>query len=75
MSGSITWRKIGFGERKIYKDREAAEFLAQKLKKKYGDHLNRENTVILAIPRGGVITGDVMRNIWELGWMYWYRIK
>jgi predicted phosphoribosyltransferase len=51
MSGSITWRKIGFGERKIYKDRkEAAEFLAQKLKKKYGDHLNRENTVILAIP-------------------------
>jgi len=41
MSGSITWRKIGFGERKIYKDRkEAAEFLAQKLKKKYVDHLN-----------------------------------
>ncbi|HEX6282217.1 MAG TPA: phosphoribosyltransferase family protein [Nitrososphaera sp.] len=61
MSGSATWRKIGIGESKIYKDRkEAAEFLAQKLKKKYGDQLKRENTIILAIPRGGVITGDVI---------------
>lgn len=61
MSGSMTWRNIGLGERKIYKDRkEAAELLAQKLKKKYGDQLKRENTVILAIPRGGVVTGDVI---------------
>lgn len=61
MSGSVTWRRMGLGERKIYKDRkEAAELLAQKLKKKYGDQLKRENTVILAIPRGGVITGDVI---------------
>lgn len=62
MSGSITWREIELDERRrIYKDRkEAAEFLAQKLKKKYGDQINRENTVILAIPRGGVITGDII---------------
>lgn len=68
MSGSVTWRKIGFGEPKIYKDRkEAAEFLAQKLKKKYGDHLKRENTVILAIPRGGVITGYVIAERMGVG--------
>ncbi len=61
MSGSMTWRNRGLGERKIYKDRkEAAGFLAQKLKKKYGNQLNREDTVILAIPRGGVVTGDVI---------------
>jgi putative phosphoribosyl transferase len=52
---------MGFNERKIYKDRrEAAEILAQKLKEKYGEKLERENTVILAIPRGGVITGDII---------------
>jgi predicted phosphoribosyltransferase len=61
MPQSGTWKKIGYGERKIYEDRkEAAEFLAQKLKKKLGDQLKRENTVILAIPRGGVVTGDVV---------------
>ena len=61
MSGSRTWRKIGFGEWEVYKDRkDAAEFLAQKLKKKYGDSINIENAVILAILRGGVITGDVI---------------
>lgn len=55
------WRKTGYDERKIYEDRkDAAEFLAQKLKKKYGDRLKIEDTVILAIPRGGVVTGDVM---------------
>ena len=61
MPQSGTWRKIGYDERKIYEDRkDAAEFLAQKLKKKYGDQLKREDTVILAIPRGGVVTGDVI---------------
>jgi predicted phosphoribosyltransferase len=55
------WRKMGYDERKIYEDRkDAAEFLAQKIKKKFGDQLKRENTVILAIPRGGVVTGDVI---------------
>ncbi|HXV46474.1 MAG TPA: phosphoribosyltransferase family protein [Nitrososphaera sp.] len=55
------WKKIGYDERKIYEDRkEAAEFLAQNLKKKFGDQLKRENTVILTIPRGGVVTGDVV---------------
>lgn len=61
MSGSMTRRKIRVGEWEVYKDRkDAAEFLAQKLKKKYGDSINIENAVILAIPRGGVITGDVI---------------
>lgn len=61
MPQSSTWRKMGDSERKIYEDRkDAAEFLAQKLKKKYGDQLKRENIAILAIPRGGVVTGDVM---------------
>jgi predicted phosphoribosyltransferase len=61
MSESIPWRGTEFSERTVYKDRkDAAEFLAQKLKKKYGDSINRENAVILAIPRGGVITGDVI---------------
>lgn len=68
MSGSVTWRNIGFGERNIYKDRkEAAEFLAEKLKKKYGDQLKREKTVILAIPRGGVITGYVIAKRLRVG--------
>lgn len=61
MPQSSTWRKTGYSERKIYEDRkDAAEFLAQKLKKKYGDQLKREDIAILAIPRGGVVTGDVM---------------
>jgi predicted phosphoribosyltransferase len=61
MPQSSTWRKAGYGERKIYEDRkDAAELLAQKLKEKYGGKMKRENTVILAIPRGGVVTGDVM---------------
>lgn len=64
MPQSSTWRKIGYDERKIYLDRkDAADFLAQKLKKKYGDKLKREDTVILAIPRGGVVTGDVMAEL------------
>jgi putative phosphoribosyl transferase len=61
MPQSGTWRKTGYDERKIYEDRkDAAEFLAQKLKKKYGAQLKKEDTVILAIPRGGVVTGDVV---------------
>ena len=60
MPQSGTWRKE-YGERKIYEDRkDAAEFLAQKLKEKYWDQLKREDTVILAIPRGGIVTGDVI---------------
>lgn len=63
MPQSGAWRKIGYDERNIYEDRkEAAEFLAQKLKKKYGDQLKRKDTVILAIPRGGVATGDVIAS-------------
>ncbi|HEY1248374.1 MAG TPA: phosphoribosyltransferase family protein [Nitrososphaera sp.] len=54
-------RKTGFTEDKIYKDRkEAAEFLGQELRKKYDDEIKREDAAILAIPRGGVITGDVV---------------
>jgi predicted phosphoribosyltransferase len=61
MPQSGAWRKVGYDERKIYEDRkDAAEFLAQKLKKKFGDQLKRANAVILAIPRGGVVTGDVI---------------
>jgi putative phosphoribosyl transferase len=61
MSQFGTSKKLGYGERKVYEDRkDAAELLAQKLKQKYGDKLKREDTVILAIPRGGVVTGDVI---------------
>jgi len=61
MPQSGTWRKIGYDERKIYKDRkDAAEYLAQKLKKTYGDQLKKGDTVILAIPRGGIVTADVV---------------
>ncbi len=67
MPQSGTWRKLGYDERKIYEDRkDAAEFLAQKLKKKFGDQLKRENTIILAIPRGGVVTGDVVAERLEV---------
>ncbi len=45
----------------IFKDRaDAAQKLAKKL-----EHLRNENPVILAIPRGGVVTGDVIAS--ELG--------
>lgn len=45
----------------IFKDRiDAASRLAKKL-----EHLRNENLVILAIPRGGVVTGDVIAK--ELG--------
>jgi len=45
----------------IFKDREdAARKLAKKMK-----HLRHEKPVILAIPRGGVVTGDVIAK--ELG--------
>jgi putative phosphoribosyl transferase len=55
-------------EHKIYEDRkEAAELLAQILRKKYGDQLKRENTVVLAIPRGGVITGDIIAESLGVG--------
>jgi predicted phosphoribosyltransferase len=61
MPQSDTWKKIGYDERKIYEDRrDAAEFLARKLKKKFGDQLKKENAIILAIPRGGVVTGDIV---------------
>jgi predicted phosphoribosyltransferase len=61
MKQSGTWKKTENDERKTYEDRkEAAQFLAQKLKKKLGDKLKKENAVILAIPRGGVVTGDVI---------------
>lgn len=43
----------------IFKDRiDAAEKLAKKL-----EWLKKENPVILAIPRGGVVTGDVIAKI------------
>ena len=55
------WRKTGHDEGTIYKDRrDAAEFLAEKLKQKFVGQLKREDVVILAIPRGGVVTGDVI---------------
>ncbi len=61
MSESIPRGGAKFSDPGVYKDRrDAAEFLAQKLNKKYGDSINRENAIILAIPRGGVITGDVI---------------
>jgi predicted phosphoribosyltransferase len=62
MPQTISWRKVGrYNEPEIYKDRkEAAEFLAQKLEEKLGGQLERGNTVVLAIPRGGVVTGDVV---------------
>jgi predicted phosphoribosyltransferase len=61
MSESIPRGGAKFSDPGVYKDRrDAAEFLAQKLDKKYGDSINRENAIILAIPRGGVITGDVI---------------
>lgn len=68
MPQSGTWKKTGYDERKIYEDRkDAAELLAQKLKKKYGEQLKREDTVILAIPRGGVVTGDVIAERLRVG--------
>lgn len=67
MSESIPWRGTEFSEPAIYKDRrDAAEFLAHELKKKYGDSINRENAIILSIPRGGVITGDVIAERLEV---------
>ena len=43
----------------IFKDRvDAAQKLAKKL-----EWINKENPVILAIPRGGVVTGDVIAKI------------
>ena len=67
MPQSGTWKKMGYDERKIYEDRkDAAELLAQKLKKKYGDQIKREDAVILAIPRGGVATGDVIAERLEV---------
>ena len=40
----------------IFKDRvDAAEKLAKKL-----EWIKKENPIILAIPRGGVVTGDVI---------------
>ncbi|HSB57829.1 MAG TPA: phosphoribosyltransferase family protein [Nitrosopumilaceae archaeon] len=45
----------------IFKDRvDAAKLLAKKL-----EWLKKENSIILAIPRGGVVTGDVLAS--ELG--------
>jgi predicted phosphoribosyltransferase len=39
--------------------REAAALLAEKLQEKYGnEQLAREKPLVLAIPRGGVVTGD-----------------
>lgn len=68
MSQSGKWGKIEFTEDKIYKDRkEAAELLAQKLRKNYEGQLKRENTVVLAIPRGGVITGDIIAESLGVG--------
>lgn len=61
MPQSGAWRKTGYDVRKVYKDRkDAAEFLVQKLEEIYGNQLEREHTVILGIPRGGVVTGDVI---------------
>lgn len=46
----------------IFKDRiDAAEKLAKKL-----EWLKKENPVILAIPRGGVVTGDVIAKTLDL---------
>jgi predicted phosphoribosyltransferase len=48
--------------------RQLAEKLRLLLKKKEDeDRFNRSNTEILAIPRGGVVTGDVLASILELG--------
>ena len=56
-------RKImgGNDEGRTYKDRrDGAELLAEKLKQKFADQLKKEDIVILAIPRGGVVTGEVI---------------
>jgi len=48
--------------------RQLAEKLRLLLKKnEYEDRFNRSNTEILAIPRGGIVTGDVLASYLELG--------
>lgn len=46
-------RRTSFRDR-----REAAALLAEKLEEKYGAQLAREKPLVLAIPRGRVVTGD-----------------
>jgi predicted phosphoribosyltransferase len=61
MPQSGTWKNAEYDEPRIYEDRRAAaEFLAQKLQMKFGDELRKDDALILAIPRGGVVTGDVI---------------
>lgn len=62
MEQSDTWTKMEYDEGVLYKDRrDAAEFLAKKLKQKFvTGQLKKEDTVVLAIPRGGVVIGDVL---------------
>lgn len=58
--------ELGPRNRRVYSDRrEAATFLASKLRKKLGQQIKEEKAIILAIPRGGVVTGDVIAK--ELG--------
>jgi putative phosphoribosyl transferase len=50
---SDLYRRVTFRDR-----REAAALLATKLQEIYGKELLKEKPLILAIPRGGVVTGD-----------------
>ncbi len=51
--GDNPYRRLIFNDR-----REAAVLLAEKLKEKYSPLFEEERPVVLAIPRGGVVTGD-----------------
>lgn len=46
-------RRTSFQDR-----REAAALLAEKLEERYGSQFAQEKPLVLAIPRGGVVTGD-----------------
>lgn len=49
----------------IYKDRrQAAEHLARELQPEIGN--SRQDTIILCIPRGGVVIGDVIATIFDI---------
>ena len=61
MSQYGQWRREESDARKIYSDRtNAGILLAAKLQKEYGERPARDDTVVLAIPRGGVVTGNAI---------------